>query len=142
MIHQTPPASPIPTAAASPHHERGQAALEVALSLPLLAVALLIIVQVALVVQARLNLEMIGRDAARAAAISPEPEAAARATTRHLAPDREIAVEVTLHPGPFAGSTLVEVQLVSPLVQRVPVIERFIAPRVLRTTVAMAREPP
>lgn len=141
MIHHTPPAPPL-RAAPSPHHERGQAALEVALSLPLLALALLIIVQVALVIQARLHLEMIGRDTARAAAISPDPEAAARATAHHLAPDREIAVEVTLQPGPFAGATLVEVRLTSPLRQRVPLIDRFIAPRVIQTTVTMAREPP
>lgn len=116
--------------------------MEVALSLPLLALTLLVIVQVALVVQAQLHLEMIGRNAARAAALSPDPSAAARATVQHLAPDREILVEVTMYPGPFTGSALVEVRLVSPLAQRVPVIERFIAPRVLRTTMAMAREPP
>lgn len=55
--------------------ERGQAAVELALGLPLLAVLALALVQVGLVVRDQVLLTHAAREAAREAAVSADPEA-------------------------------------------------------------------
>ncbi len=57
----------------------GQAAVELALVLPLVAALLLAVVQVALVVRDQVLVVHAAREAARAAAVDPSPEAARRA---------------------------------------------------------------
>jgi Flp pilus assembly protein TadG len=59
--------------------ERGQAAVELALALPLFFLLLLGAVQVALVVRDQVLLTHAAREAAREAAVNPSPEAARRA---------------------------------------------------------------
>ena len=59
--------------------ERGQAAVELALGLPLLAVLALALLQVAFVVRDQVLLTHAAREAAREAAVSPDPDAARRA---------------------------------------------------------------
>ena len=54
--------------------DRGQATVELALALPVVAVALLLVVQVGLVVRAQILTVQAARDAARAAAVG-EPQA-------------------------------------------------------------------
>lgn len=57
----------------------GQAAVELALVLPLVALLLLAVVQVALVVRDQVLVVHAAREAARAAAVEPDPKAARRA---------------------------------------------------------------
>ena len=73
----------------------GQAAVEVALALPLLALLLLLVVQAALVVRDQVLVVHAAREAARAAAVDPDPGAARRAALAGapLDPDR-VVVEV------------------------------------------------
>ncbi|HSL58743.1 MAG TPA: TadE/TadG family type IV pilus assembly protein [Acidimicrobiales bacterium] len=54
----------------------GQAAVELALVLPLVALLLLAVVQVALVLRAQLLVAHAAREAVRAAAVDPDPDAA------------------------------------------------------------------
>jgi Flp pilus assembly protein TadG len=64
--------------------DRGQATVEFALVLPVLVLALLAIVQVALVVRDQVAVVHAAREAARAASVDPDPGAAARAGHRTL----------------------------------------------------------
>jgi Flp pilus assembly protein TadG len=59
--------------------ERGQAAVELALALPLVALLLLAVVQVAVVVRDQVLTVHAAREAARAAAVDPRPAEARRA---------------------------------------------------------------
>jgi len=64
------------------HHarDRGQATVEFAVLMPLLALWLLLLVQVTFVARDRIDLQGAARDAARAAAVSPPSERLIRAT--------------------------------------------------------------
>jgi hypothetical protein len=76
--------------------ERGQAAVELALCLPLLAALALLVVQVGLLARDQIVVTHAAREAAREAAVSPgraAPRRAVLASTR-LAPDR---LEVDVH---------------------------------------------
>ena len=62
--------------------ERGQAAIEFALSLPLVLLVILALVQIAVVARDRMAVELAAREGARAAAVSADP------APRRLAVDR------------------------------------------------------
>jgi hypothetical protein len=84
-------------ATAHPTGERGQAAVELALVLPLLALLALLLLQVALVVRDQVLVAHAAREAAREAAVDADParpRAAALAGAR-LDPDR---LEVEVRP--------------------------------------------
>lgn len=94
---------------ASSSHERGQATVEFALLLPVLVLALLAVLQVALVVRDHIAVVHAAREAARAASVDPDPARAVRAAHRTL-PDAEV------HVGPrpeVGGSITVEVSYTS-----------------------------
>ncbi len=80
--------------------DEGQAAVELALVLPLVALLLLALVQVGLVVRDQVLLTHAAREAAREAAVDPSPQAARRAVLAGapLAMDR-LDVQLT-GPGP------------------------------------------
>lgn len=59
--------------------DHGQAAVELALALPVVAVLLLVLVQVALVVRDQVLVVHAAREAARAAAVDPDPAVPRRA---------------------------------------------------------------
>jgi Flp pilus assembly protein TadG len=59
--------------------ERGQATVELALALPVVVLLLLAVVQVALVGRDQVAVAHAAREAARAAAVDPSPDAAVRA---------------------------------------------------------------
>lgn len=61
--------------------DAGQASVELVLVLPFLMALLLLVVQVGLVVRAQVLVTNAAREAARAAAVDPDPGAAARAAT-------------------------------------------------------------
>jgi hypothetical protein len=104
--------------------DRGQAAVELALVLPLVAALALALLQVALVVRDQVLVVHAAREAARAAAVSDDPGAprAAALAGAGLAPDRT-DVEVSGREGPgsrvrvlvrYAAPT--EVPVIGPLV--------------------------
>lgn len=105
--------------------ESGQATVELALALPVVAVLLLALVQVGLVVRAHVLVGHAVREAVRAAAVDPDPGAAAGAAAAAggLDPDR-IEVDASGRGGPGSRVTVV-------VTYRVPtdvaLIGRFVA---------------
>lgn len=108
--------------------ERGQAATEVALVLPVVALLALLLVQAGLVVRDQVLVVHAAREAARAAAVEPAPEAAREAAERsaRLVPSR-LSVEVGPRGEPgdpvrvavrYRSPT--DVPLVGPLIGDVP----------------------
>lgn len=89
---------------------RGQATVELAIVLPLIALLLLAVVQVALVVRAHVLVTHAAREAARAAAVDAHPAAARRAAVASsvLDPDR-LAVDVG-HRGRPGGRVRVHIR--------------------------------
>ena len=85
------PAVPAPAAAG----ERGQAAVELALALPVVVLLLLGMLQVALVGRDQLAIELAAREAARAAAVSADPVAAARLAAERVTSLRPLQVAVS-----------------------------------------------
>jgi Flp pilus assembly protein TadG len=95
-------------------NERGQATVEAALVLPLVVTLLLAVVQVGLLVRAEVLVTHAAREAARAAAVDADPQAAARAASASTALDSSrMTVHVQGRSGP--GSRVeVEVTYVAP----------------------------
>ena len=63
---------------------RGQAAVELAITMPVVVVFVLGVLQVALVARDQLAIELAAREAARAAAVSADPTGAANAAARRV----------------------------------------------------------
>lgn len=118
--------------------QRGQAAVELALCLPLVVLLLLAAVQTGVVVRDQILVIHAGREAARAAAVSADRAAVERAATgaSGLAQDR-LSVEVGARGG--AGSAVrVAVRYVAPT--EVPLIGPFLPDVVLRAVTTMRVE--
>jgi TadE-like protein len=84
----------VPRARCGGHARRGecgQSTVEFAFLLPLVVLAALAIIQVALVVRDELGVVHAAREAARAASVDRDPEAAVRAAHRTL-PDADVEV--------------------------------------------------
>ncbi len=89
--------------------ERGQATVEFALVLPVLVLALLAVLQVALVVRDHIAVVHAAREAARAASVDPDPGSAVRAAHRTLH-----HAHVDVGPRPAVGEPItVEVSYIS-----------------------------
>ncbi|HVE94692.1 MAG TPA: TadE/TadG family type IV pilus assembly protein [Acidimicrobiales bacterium] len=118
--------------------EHGQAAVELALSLPLVVLLLLAAVQTGLVVRDQILVVHASREAARAAVVTPDPSAARRAATGSSGlAQRRLAVEQGPRGAP--GSALrVAVRYVSPT--EVPLVGSFLPDVVLRATTTMRVE--
>ncbi len=120
-------------------HDDGQATVELALSLPILAMFILAIVQVGVVVRDQLAVIHAAREGARAAAIdnTASPMSAARRGVERTsgldATRRRVATTVS------DGLVTVVVTYRSPT--DVPVIGTFLPDRTLTATVVMALEP-
>lgn len=115
-------------------HERGQATVEFALLLPVLALAALAVVQVGLLVRDHVEVVHAAREAARAASVDPDPSAAVRAAQRTLP---GAAVHVGERPGVGEPIT-VEVAYTS--VTDLPLIGRLIPDPELRARAVMRVE--
>ena len=116
--------------------DRGQAAVELALALPVVVLLLLGMLQVALVGRDQLAVELAAREAARAAAVSADPLAAARLAAERVTTLRPVQVAVT------TTATAVTVTVTHPSATDVAMIGRVIGDVELRATVTMALEPP
>ena len=71
--------------------ERGQSTVEFALLTPLLVLAVMALLQVALVVRSQLAVEHAAREAVRVASVDPDA-GAARAAGRRVLPEAQVAV--------------------------------------------------
>ena len=124
-----------PATAGAGGDERGQAAVELALALPVVVLLLLGVLQVALVGRDQLAIELAAREAARAAAVSADPVAAARLAAERVTSLRPLQVTVS------SGGDAVTVTVSHPSATEVAMVGRLIADVELRATVTMAVEP-
>jgi Flp pilus assembly protein TadG len=114
----------------------GQAAVELALALPVLVVFLLGLLQVALVARDQLAVELAAREAARAASVSADPSGAASRAAHRATSLQPLAVDVTV------GATAVTVTVRHHDTTDVPIVGPLIADVDLQATATMALEPP
>jgi hypothetical protein len=106
------------------------------LCLPLVVVLVLGLVQVALVARDQLAIELAAREGARAAAVSADPAAAARAAVDRTITIGPVSVDVAVGP----STVTVTVTYVNPT--DVAVIGGAIGDVDLNASVTMALEPP
>ena len=116
--------------------DSGQAAVEFAISLPVVVLLVLGIVQLVVVVRDQLAVELAAREAARAASVAANPEASAARAAAEATGLRPL--DVTTHAD--ADRVTVSVRYVD--TTDVPLIGAFIADVTLTARVTMAREPP
>ncbi len=116
--------------------DAGQAAVELALLLPLVVVLLLGMLQVALVGRDQLAVELAAREAARAAAVSASPAAAATMAANRVTTLAPLGIDVAV------GADTVTVTVTHRSVTRVAIIGHVIGDVDLRATATMALEPP
>jgi Flp pilus assembly protein TadG len=116
--------------------DRGQAAVELALCLPLLFVFLLAIVQLVVIVRDQLAVQSAAHEGARAAAVAASTEAAAReAATRSVA-----LRPLTVSTGSTGGTVTVTVSHVTHT--DVPLIGALLPDITVEADATMAFEPP
>jgi Flp pilus assembly protein TadG len=121
------------------HHERGTAAVEFALVLPLVLVMALALVQIGLLIRDRLLLESAVRAGARAAALEPD-DAAARATAMQAAPSLDAAaMDVTVAREGAQGAP-VTVKIGYTCAVRVPLVQWLFGASVAMTALATDRQ--
>jgi Flp pilus assembly protein TadG len=120
----------------SRRRDRGQAAVELALGLPLLCLFLLGVVQVGLVVRDHLVAGLAAREAARAASVAAEPVAAGvrAATAAGLDLDRA-SVSISESAGRVTAT------VVDRVTTDVPLVGALIGDVEIRASVTMAVEP-
>jgi Flp pilus assembly protein TadG len=118
--------------------DEGQAAVELALVLPLVVTVLLAVVQCGLLVRDQILVVHAAREAAREAAVDPDPAAPRRAATEGstLAADR-MTVTVGLR-GQAGSRVTVEVAYRAPT--RVPIVGPLMADLELKATAVMRVE--
>lgn len=122
---------------ARPHvRDRGQAAVELALALPVVAVVVLGILQVVLVGRNQLAVEVAAREGARAAAVAAAPDSAARAAAERSTSLRPLQVAVRT-----SGDT-VTVSVAHRDPTNIPLVGMAIGTVTLDASVTMTREPP
>jgi Flp pilus assembly protein TadG len=120
---------------ARPRAERGQATVELVVVLPLVVLLLLAVVQVALVARAGVLVAGAARDAARAAAVDGDVDAA-----------REVALEGSgldpsrTHVDIDVGDDVVEATVTYRDGTSVPLVGPLVGDVTLRATVVMRRE--
>lgn len=116
--------------------DSGQAAVELALALPVVTVVVLGVIQVLAVVADQLAIELAAREAARAAAVAPDPSGAAGSAARAAVGLAPLGVSTSNR----SDRVTVTVSYVNHT--DVPLIGRVIGDIELRAEVTMRREPP
>jgi Flp pilus assembly protein TadG len=123
-----------PTSSDAP--DRGQAAVELALCLPLLFVFLLAIVQLVVIVRDQLAVQLAASEGARAAAVAASPDAAARGAVV-----RSVALSpLTVSTDSSADTVTVRVSHVTHT--EVPLIGALLPDITIQAKATMAFEPP
>jgi len=120
----------------SNHRDKGQAAVEFAIALPLVVVLLLGIIQVVLVAGDQIALELAARDGARAASVAADPASAARRGAMAATTLRALDVATSTN----GAHVTVTVGYTNPT--NVPLIGAVIGDVDLSASVTLAREPP
>jgi Flp pilus assembly protein TadG len=116
-------------------HQSGQAAVEFAIVIPVMLVAVLGIVQVGLALRNELAVQLAAREGARAAAVTTDSAAAANAAAAR-AVDLPVDVETTIGDGQITvTATYVDDTDVA-------IIGAFIGPVTHTASVTMTMEPP
>ena len=115
--------------------ERGQAAVEFALALPLVVVVMLAIAQVGVSIRNDVAVELAAREGARAAAVAANPAGAAR-----RAASAATRLDVSVATTSTGRRVAVTVTHVDPT--DIAIVGAFIGPITHRATVTMAVEPP
>lgn len=116
--------------------DRGQATVEFALALPLVALLVLGIVQLVVIARDQLAVELAAREGARAAAVAAAPAPAAAAAARQAVALDPLDVTVVTE------SNRVSVTVVHSSVTDIPLIGLFVGDVEVSATVTMQREPP
>jgi Flp pilus assembly protein TadG len=119
-----------------PVRDRGQAAVEFAIALPLVVMLVFGMVQVTVIVRDQLAIELAARDGARAAAVSATPAAAAAAAAEAATSVRPLSTDTTV------GSATVTVTVRHTNRSRLPLLGLVLRDVDLEASVTMAREPP
>ena len=119
-----------------PRRDRGQAAVEFALAVPVVVVLLFGVVQVLVIGARQVALEQLARNAARAAGVAADPGAAARAEIAGASRLGDVEVDVEVD----ADRAVVTVRYTDRTT--VPVIGRLIGDVGLSARATMVREPP
>jgi Flp pilus assembly protein TadG len=115
--------------------ERGQATVEFALALGVIAVLVVAIARVGVVIRDELAVGLAAREGARAAAVSADPASAAVAAATR-------AVSLPIAVSTSAGSTTVTVSVVYTDGGGSSIISRMFGSVVHRSSATMALEPP
>jgi Flp pilus assembly protein TadG len=118
--------------------EGGQAAVELALALPLLALLALALLQVTLVVRDQVLLTHAAREAAREAAVDDEPGAARRGALAGSRLDEDRLVVTTAGRGGAGSRVTATLSYLAPT--EVPVVGALVGDVRLRATVTMRVE--
>lgn len=116
--------------------DRGQAAVEFAIALPLVVMLVLGMIHVTVVVRDQLAVELAARDGARAAAVSASPAAAAAAAAESATSLRPIRTSTVV------GSDSVTVTVGHTTRGRMPLLGLVLPDIELDASVTMTREPP
>ena len=118
--------------------DSGQATVELALVLPVVATLLLAVVQVGLVVRDQIRVTHAAREAARSAAIDPDPDTAvdAAADGSGLDPTR-LSLDLTGRDGP--GSR-VRAEVIYRFPAAIPLVGRLVGSLTLRADATMRVE--
>ena len=120
--------------------QRGQASVEVALVLPLLAALALLLLQVGLLVRDQVLVTHAAREGARQAAVRDDPAAVAAAVADATALDRDrLSVEVSTR-GPVGSPVRVEVTYRAPT--DLPLVGHLLGDVELGATATMRVETP
>ena len=132
------PGGPTPARLRQPRGERGSASVEFAAVLPLALIALLLIVQVALVVAQQLVVQHAAREGAREAAVWNDEDRAREAVLRagNLESDRA-DIDITPSDRPVGTPVRVTVHYRVPLI--VPYVSRFLPSEATLTAFAEYR---
>ena len=118
--------------------EQGQAAVELALALPVVFLLLMALLQIAVVARDQVQLTHAAREAAREAAVSDNRASPRRAAlARSNLEAARLTVDVT---GQRTGSRRVQAQLRYRVPTRIPVVGLLVPDVVLRAHASMRRE--
>lgn len=116
--------------------DRGQAAVEFAIALPLVVMLVLGVVHVVVVVRDQIAIELAAREGARAASVSASPAAAAGTAAHGATHLRPIGVSTSV------TARRVRVTVSHTAVSGLPLLGLVIGDIELSASVEMAREPP
>jgi Flp pilus assembly protein TadG len=114
---------------------RGQATVELALALPIVAVVAVGLVQVGVSIRNELAVELAAREGARAAAVAADPAGAADAAAHR-------AVDLRLHVATSTDAEVVAVTVEHTDRVAIPLLGSFLGPVTHTATASMALEPP